>query len=69
MPQLVWTAGSNGKVDYVNSFYEKCTGLSPETATSLIYDMIHPDDAKLFNEAWRYATHTAQPLYRVMLTN
>ncbi len=58
MPQLVWTAGPDGKVDYVNSFYEKCTGLGPETAATLIYDLIHPDDAKLFNEAWRYAAHT-----------
>jgi PAS domain S-box-containing protein len=63
MPLLVWTAEPNGKVDYVNSFYQNYSGMRSETANQ-IYDLIHPDDLKR-GEAARYHSIITGEIYEV----
>jgi PAS domain S-box-containing protein len=46
MPQIVWTAGPDGAIDYFNSRWYEYTGLTPEVslAHEAWRDVVHPDD-------------------------
>jgi PAS domain S-box-containing protein len=70
MPQLVWTAGADGKVDYYNSRIRDYAGAEQNPDGSWSWQpMLHPDDqaptaaawAKAMTEKQRYACeHRAQ---------
>ena len=50
MPQIVWTASSDGSVDYFNSRWYEYTGMSPEASLCLGWrDAVHPDDVGRFS--------------------
>ena len=56
MPQLVWTAGADGVVDYVNERWVVYTGRSVDDVTGDGWlDVIHPEDVERTMEAWSRA--------------
>jgi PAS domain S-box-containing protein len=49
MPQIVWTATSDGTVDYFNSRWYEYTGMTPEASLGLGWRAaVHPDDIGRF---------------------
>ena len=46
MPQIVWTAGPDGTIDYFNSRWYEYTGLTPKASLTNEgwRDVVHPDD-------------------------
>jgi PAS domain S-box-containing protein len=57
LPQLVWTAGPDGRIDYMNARRERY-GLIGRTDWEGI---IHPDDRRSTAEAWLRASETGLP--------
>jgi PAS domain S-box-containing protein len=66
MPQLVWTAGSDGGFDYQNSRLSEYRAARPEPSAAsdppLWLDSVHPDEAAAVAEAWRDAVASGEPL-------
>ncbi len=61
MPQIVWTAGPDGVVDYFNRRWYEYTGVSingGESGDWLAY--VHPDDAQKSLEAWSASMNTGE---------
>ncbi len=61
MPQLVWTAGPDGKVKYYNVRYKEYSGISQNSDGT--YDtspVLHEDDMDSTHEAWRRAVRTGE---------
>ena len=56
MPQLVWTADADGRVDYLN---ERWTLYAGQSAESMLGDpwaqIVHPDDLERTSDAWTKA--------------
>lgn len=62
IPQIVWTAGPDGEVDYYNRRWSDYTGLSVEKGTGGEWDaVVHPDDASRTLHAWNTAVATGTP--------
>jgi PAS domain S-box-containing protein len=59
LPQLVWTAGPDGRVDYTNARREKYgkVGLSRTDWNGVI----HPEDLRATVAAWRKASESGEP--------
>jgi PAS domain S-box-containing protein len=61
MPQIVWTAGSDGQIDYLNHRWTEFTGL-PQTASNDAWaPLLHPSDAAGASARWAEALKTGQP--------
>jgi len=60
MPQIVWTAGSDGQADYFNKRWFEYTGLSLEDHNSTWLTILHPDDHKNTVVAWEEALRTGE---------
>ncbi|MBI4914211.1 MAG: PAS domain S-box protein [Acidobacteria bacterium] len=61
MPQLVWTAGPDGMVDYFNRRREEYVGLSRDENGSWRWEgALHPDDVQPTLEAWGEALATGE---------
>ena len=58
LPQLVWTAGPDGRVEYTNALRERYGGATGQTDWEGI---IHPDDRRATAEAWLRAREAAVP--------
>ena len=61
MPQLVWTAGPDGKVDYYSARARNYEGIQPGDRSSDWQPMIHPDDVAPTLEAWIRAMRDRTP--------
>lgn len=62
MPQIVWTAGPDGRTDYVNERWTEYVGLGPEEARgSGWYAATHPDDREETLAQWARAVDTGEP--------
>ena len=62
MPQIVWTTGADGEVDYVNARWSEYTGLSIDALRSLGWkDFLHPEDAERCHATWLDAFANARP--------
>ncbi|HXE56661.1 MAG TPA: PAS domain S-box protein [Gemmatimonadales bacterium] len=62
MPQIVWTAGADGAVDYFNRRWYDYTGLDPERSLGSGWEaVVHPDDRDGLRDAWRRALETGAP--------
>jgi PAS domain S-box-containing protein len=62
MPQIVWTATPDGRVDYLNQRWEALTGAGLDTSKNdgwLL--MVHPDDRADTIRTWRQAVATGRP--------
>ncbi|MDQ3233870.1 MAG: response regulator [Pseudobdellovibrionaceae bacterium] len=61
-PMLVWVAGFDGAVEYVNPRWTEYTGLTLEQSLGDGWlDAIHPDDREQVWEAWRTAIAECKP--------
>ncbi|MBL8211885.1 MAG: PAS domain S-box protein [Bryobacterales bacterium] len=61
MPQIVWSSGSGGAVDYYNDRWYEFTGLPPQQAAEEATELIHPEDRGPVKEAWRQAMASGTP--------
>ncbi len=73
IPQIVWTAGPDGAVDYFNLRWSEATGLPPERSTGWGWlDVVHPDDREASRAAWEEALarrRTSEFEYRLRLAD
>ena len=61
MPQIVWTATPDGKVDYVNTQVTKYSGIPQSDLLQWGWlDLLHPDDAPAFERDWKTALNSLQ---------
>jgi PAS domain S-box-containing protein len=60
IPQIVWTAGADGQVDYFNHQLWEATGCYPAESLGYIawLSIIHPDDQQRSQDAWEEAART-----------
>ena len=64
MPQKIFTARSNGDVDYFNPQWIEFTGLSFEEIRDWGWTrVIHPDDVEENVRRWRHSIETGEPFY------
>ena len=62
MPQIVWTAGPDGRIDYVNERWYEFTGLVNDPFGNVSWDrLLHPDDLQRYDEAWSHAVRSQEP--------
>ena len=65
MPQMVWTARSDGYVDYYNERWYQFTGFEPGRFGNASWDaIVHPDEQERSREIWSAALETGEP-YRI----
>jgi len=61
MPQIVWTARPDGKLDYYNQRWFDYTGTTLDETQGRGWEMVlHPDDFPLSNEKWTEALRTGK---------
>lgn len=62
MPQLVWTGGADGVLDYFNEAVYDYTGLSQEKIAELGWlEIVHPDERQDNIEKWMLSIKTGEP--------
>jgi PAS domain S-box-containing protein len=62
LPQMVWIANAEGRVEYANRRWFEYTGLAPKEAGHLGWDLLlHPDDSERTWAAWNQATEQGAP--------
>lgn len=62
MPQKIFTAKPNGKIDYINPQWQEYIGNPPGQITSDNWmELIHPDDVHENEELWRHSLATGEP--------
>ena len=64
MPQIVWSATADGKIDYQNKKFFEQTGLSAEKAADsqhLWRNILHPDDAFTADRRWLESVKSGTP--------
>ena len=73
MPQLVWTACPDGKVDYYNESYKPYKGIESMPGGDFIWSpTLHEEDIDKTIAAWNYSIHTGtayQIEHRVLLAD
>ena len=61
MPQIVWTARTDGFLDYYNQQWVDYTGMSVEQTTSQGWEpVVHPDDLQLCIDAWNHSVQSGE---------
>jgi diguanylate cyclase (GGDEF)-like protein/PAS domain S-box-containing protein len=61
IPQIIWTAGSDGRTDYFNHRWHEYTGLDSEQSTTEPWrTVLQADDLTLSSEKWRHSIQTGQ---------
>lgn len=62
MPQIVWTATGEGRLDYFNHRWYEMTGASESVLAEQSWlSMTHPDDRQETRDAWVRAVATGEP--------
>ena len=62
VPQIVWSSGPDGTVDYLNPRFFEFTGVPPQDAPAVLRRMpIHPEDRPAVRAAWRAALAAGTP--------
>jgi len=62
MPQIIWTATGDGRLDYFNrSWYELTGGTESMLEDQTWMSMTHPDDQQTMLELWQQAAATGEP--------
>jgi PAS domain S-box-containing protein len=62
MPQIVWTATAEGRLDYFNGRWYDLTGASPDTVAEASWlTMTHPADREKTVQAWQRAVSSGEP--------
>lgn len=61
LPQIVWSADADGRIDYCNRQWEEYAGTSREAVDGLEWQhLIHPDDLQRTLTAWDESLRTGQ---------
>ena len=55
IPVIIWTAGPDGKLDYVNQRWIEYTGYGVEESKTKQRELVHPDDLEHSSTEWRKA--------------
>jgi two-component system CheB/CheR fusion protein len=55
IPVIIWTANTEGKLDYVNHRWREYTGFDLEDSKTKQSELVHPDDLETSATAWRQA--------------
>jgi PAS domain S-box-containing protein len=64
VPQLVWTAGPDGGVDYFNPRWYTHTGTTPDESLSQGWrSLIHPDDRERVERLWKRCVRVGESLH------
>ncbi len=58
IPQMVWMANGEGRVEYANGRWFEYTGHGMEEGSTLGYDLLHPEDRERTFAAWAQAGET-----------
>ena len=62
MPQIVWTAGEEGSIEYLNRRWYEFTGCAlSDHRTEDVHSIIHGNDLPKFVNGWKAAVETRQP--------
>src|SRR6185503_5710465 len=62
IPQMVWTAGGQGDLQYANRRFTEYTGLELDAARGDGWlKAVHPEDASQYLSAWREAVRSGSP--------
>ncbi len=62
MPQIVWTAGADGRIDYLNRRWYEFTGLKEGVGNNEgWFSFLHDEDCRRCTDAWRKAVASGQP--------
>ena len=61
MPQIVWAAQPDGKIDYLNRRWTEFTGLPDTVGNEGWAAILHPDDAPSVGERWATSVTTGVP--------
>lgn len=73
IPEIVWTAGPDGRVDYANQRWPQLTGLTKDQALGEKWiQVIHPDDVPICRKNWEHAVRSGesfQTQYRLRDSN
>jgi PAS domain S-box-containing protein len=68
MPQLVWTADRDGRVQYSNRRWLEVVGMTPaDLDTPHGRELVHPEDRDRVQQSWIEAVRTEEPIYRTEL--
>jgi PAS domain S-box-containing protein len=69
MPQIVWTATPEGRLEYCNERWHTMTGRDPAAGCDDWWDQVlHPDDRPLWHDTWSQSVRQGVPcdiLYRL----
>ncbi|CAN5299497.1 hypothetical protein BH11CYA1_BH11CYA1_22400 [soil metagenome] len=61
IPQIVWTAGPDGRVDFFSNRWFDFSGLTREHRVGLDFALfMHPDDRKIYMNRWRHCVKTGE---------
>ncbi|HEV2666492.1 MAG TPA: PAS domain S-box protein, partial [Blastocatellia bacterium] len=64
VPQLVWTTGPDGGVDYFNQRWYSYTGTTPNESLDLGWrSLIHPDDRERVEKLWKRSVRIGEELH------
>lgn len=56
VPQIVWTATPDGKLDYFNNRWYEYSGFDKESTEDWYWEkIIHPEDKERVNKAWKHS--------------
>ena len=61
MPQIVWTAGPEGRIDYLNSRWHEFTGLPQTVGNESWGSLLHPEEAPEAKQRWAASVRTGAP--------
>jgi len=62
MPQIVWTAGPDGSVDYLNERWYEFTGKGRDVFGDVEWErVLHPDDVRQCHEQWYASVSSGEP--------
>ena len=61
MPQIVWTADTDGRIDYLNRRWTEFTGKPGTVGNEGWGELLHPDDAGIAGTRWAASTRSGDP--------
>jgi len=62
LPLMIWSAGPDGRCDFVNSCWHAFTGVSPGSRDIADWSrLLHPDDRQRTEDAWLRSLATGEP--------
>ncbi|WP_447977757.1 PAS domain-containing protein [Candidatus Nitrospira bockiana] len=65
LPQIVWSASADGRIDFFNKAWFEWTGLPRQTVgTSAWLDIVHPEDVTATKEVWEACVRSGRE-YRI----